>query len=335
MTGKDFSNLRTGVLGVGSMGQNHARIYNEISNLVAVVDPDEAQGRSVSERFSVAWYGDYREMLDEVDAVTIAVPTALHREVAEAVIEAGVHLLVEKPLAGNVADAKAIMTAAEAAGVTLAVGHVERHNPVVAYAKEAIERGEWGDVITMSSRRVSSFPARINDVGVLLDLSIHDIDISTYLAGSDVVSVYVVGGSMKASHEDYVNIMLEHESGLISTCETNWLTPMKIRKLGITTSRLYVELDYQHQSAQLFKSRYVDLDESNLYTSTSEFESHSIPIEKKEPLMLELNDFLSSIQNNRAPLVTGSDGLSVVMISEIALTSLKLKKVVDLLDVHD
>jgi len=140
--------LKTGIIGVGSMGQNHARIYNEISNLVAVADPNEVQGRSVAERFGIKWYSDYGEMLDVVDAVTIAVPTVLHRRVAEAAIAKGVHVLVEKPLAGNTNDAEAIVKAANKEGIILAVGHVERHNEVVSKAKELISDGKIGDILT-------------------------------------------------------------------------------------------------------------------------------------------------------------------------------------------
>ena len=322
--------IKTGVIGVGSMGQNHARIYSEISNLVAVSDPNEKQGRKIADRFGVIWYSDYREMLDVVDAVTVAVPTALHREIAENTIKAGIHLLVEKPLAGNTVDAKAIVTASETVGVILAVGHVERHNPVITHAKEAIKTGKWGDIITMSSRRVSNFPDRIHDVGVLFDLSIHDIDISTYLCDSSVVSVYAVGGSKKANHEDYINLILNHKSGVISICETNWLTPMKIRKLGITTIRNYIELDYIKQSAELFSSKYLNIDDANLYGTKLEFESEPLKIKNQEPLLLELMDFLSSIKDGTKPLVTGHDAVEVIKVSEAAFNSLKENKLVKL-----
>ena len=131
---------------------------------------------------------------------------------------------------------------------------------------------------------------------------------------------------MIAEHEDYVNILFEHQSGIISICETNWLTPMKIRKLGITTSSHYVELDYQSQSVKLFNSRYVDLNEKDLYSSDLEFESKDVQIEKKEPLLLEIKDFLSAIRDDKSPLITGKEGYEVVRISETALASLNQKK---------
>lgn len=327
---KDFQDIRTGVIGVGSMGQNHVRIYNDISNLVAVSDSSERQGRLVANRFDVDWYEDYTDMLTKVDAVSIAVPTVMHRKVAEDVARAGVHILIEKPIAGNTVDSESILRTTESEGIKLAVGHVERHNPVVAYAKKAIVEGQWGRIISMTSRRVSNFPSRIHDVGVLFDLLIHDIDICSHLSGENVNSVYAVGGMMKAKYEDYATIVLVHENKIISICEANWLTPMKIRKLGITTSTNYIELDYQNQSIESFKSDYLEVDEKNLYSSNLEFSSEVIPIIKKEPLLIEIFDFLESITKNRKPLVSGHDGLNVVKISEAALNSLRIHKPINL-----
>tara|TARA_B100001250_G_scaffold413855_1_gene449489 strand:+ start:6724 stop:7707 length:984 start_codon:yes stop_codon:yes gene_type:complete len=318
-----INDIRTGVIGVGSMGQNHARIYNEISNFVAVSDPNEKQGRMVANRFGVDWYENYSDMLDKVDAVTIAVPTIFHKDVAETIAGFGVHILVEKPLASNASDSKVIVDAANQSGVKLAVGHVERHNPVVAYAKKAIIENKWGELITLSSRRVSNFPARIHDVGVLFDLLIHDIDICTYLSGSKPKSVYAVGGKLRAKHEDHVNLVIEHENSVISICEANWLTPMKIRKLGITSLTNYVELDYQKQTVETFESNYLEVDEKNLYNSNLEFSSDSVSINKAEPLLMEIIDFLESIDKNTPPMVTGLDGFEVVKVSEAALKSLE------------
>jgi len=318
-----FETIRTGVIGVGSMGQNHARIYNEISNLVAVADPDEIQGSKVAARFNIPWYSDYNDMLDHVDAVTIAVPTVFHRTVAETVASAGVHILIEKPLADNVEDGRAILKKVEATGIICSVGHIERHNPVISVAKEALSKNEWGDLITLYSRRVSNFPDRIHDVGVLFDLLIHDIDISSYLVANKLSTVYATGGQMKAKYEDYANVVMKHENGIISVCEANWLTPMKIRKLSLTTSTNYIELDYQNQTIHLFKSDYVEVNPENLYSSNLDFSSQFLEVEKKEPLLLELLDFLKAINNNTQPLVTALDGLRVVEISEASLKSLE------------
>ena len=188
-----LKNIKTGVIGVGSMGQNHVRIYDEVSNLIAVSDVDKKQGLRLSKRYNADYFADYADMLGKVDAVTIAVPTIYHEEVVERVANAGVHILVEKPLAPSVSNAKSMLTKAEMANIVLSVGHIERHNPVIKYAKEKILEGEWGKVITMSSKRVSLFPERIKDVGVIFDLGIHDLDIIRYLSGSEVISIKSYG----------------------------------------------------------------------------------------------------------------------------------------------
>ena len=179
--------LRVGVIGVGSMGQNHARVFSEMADLVGVVDKDRETGKIVAERFNTESFENYEDLLRKgVDAVSIATPTALHYQVSKDAIESGVHVLVEKPMCSTIEEAEKLVGLAESAGLTLAVGHIERHNPVVDFAKKGIRDGRYGDVITISARRVSSLPTRIRDVGVILDLGIHDIDVMRYLLGSEV-----------------------------------------------------------------------------------------------------------------------------------------------------
>ncbi len=324
-------NIRTGVIGVGSMGQNHARVYNEISNLVAVADSNEEQGRKVAERFGVTWYGDYREMLNLVDAVTIAVPTVLHRVVAEEVATAGVHLLVEKPLAGNVVDAEAIVAAAEVSDVILTVGHIERYNAIIRHAKMCIEKGEWGEILTFSAKRFSNYPSRIHDVGVLFDLTIHDVDIISYLAAGDVKTVYAAGGkSRNKKHEDHINLVMGFEDGKLGLCETNWLTPMKVRELNITTTTGYVNLNYLTQEIEILSSQFGEIDESNLYQPPIEVSEEKTSLKGEEPLASELVDFLEAIAEKRMPLVTGIEGLRAVQLVEAGFESLKSNSVVNI-----
>ena len=318
--------VKTGVIGVGSMGQNHARVLSEVSNLVGISDPNPVQGKKIADKFGVPWFKKIDDLLPLTQAVSVAVPTSFHLEVSEKVIDYSNHLLVEKPLAGNSKDASKIVSLASNKGVILSVGHVERHNPVVKIAKEKIVTGAWGEIISMSSCRVSNFPDRIHDVGVLFDLAIHDIDICNYLAGSSITSVFASGGSKRAEHEDHVNLILQHDNNIISKCETNWLTPMKIRNLVITTSTHYVTIDFQNQSIITKNSEYHNVDKSNLYDINLSVETQELPIIKNEPLKLEIQDFLSAILNNTSPLVTGDDGLEVVRISEFAMESLKNRK---------
>jgi len=326
---KLFPDLKTGVIGVGSMGQNHARIYNEISELVAVSDINEEQGRRVAERFGIAWYSDYREMLDLVDAVTIAVPTFLHYEVAKLVTEAGVHILVEKPLAINILESEAIINLADKHNVTLAVGHVERYNPVIDCARKSLARNEWGELLTLTAKRFSNFPTRIHDVGVLFDLTIHDVDVICSLINSKVKSVFAVGGKSKnEKYEDHVCLIIEFEGGQKGICETNWLTPMKVRELNITTTTCYISINYLKQEIDIMNSSFGEVDESNLYRTPLEINKEKLKVKGKEPLENELVDFLDSITNKRKPLVCGVDGLHAVKIVQMGLSSLQNGKLV-------
>ena len=239
-------NLRVEVIGVGSMGQNHCRVYNEISNLVAVSDSNTMLAKKGREKFAVPWYNDFNDMLEHVDAVTVSVPT--FAIVYLKVIDAGVHLLVEKPLASSVEEAREIVGKARENNVVLAVGHIERHNPVIGFVRDSILNNEWGKVINLSSRRVSPYPSRISDVGVIFDTAIHDIDVLCHLSNSPVHSVYASGGSVVSDNEDYINILLNFSSGIVGSCEASWLTPMKVRKLAVTCSTHFAELDYMGQS---------------------------------------------------------------------------------------
>ena len=330
MINKKYKNIKTGVIGTGSMGQNHARILSEISDFVGIADVNEKTLKLMADKFKVKGYVDYKELLNEVDAVSIAVPTIYHHEIALNAIDSNVHLLVEKPLAMNLEEASEIVKKAKEKDVVLAVGHIERHNPVIKYTKEKIDSGEWGNLISLSSRRVSNYPARISDVGVLYDLASHDIDICLYLSSSSVKSLYLTGGKMVSKHEDHINLVMNHKSGLISVVEANWLTPMKVRNLSITTSKCFVVLDYFHQSINIYKSNFPDVNQSNLYKSGVDFDNETINLERQEPLLLELSDFLSSINNNHFPLVTGEDGADVISIVESGIKSLEDTNIIKL-----
>ena len=315
--------LKVGVIGVGSMGQNHVRVYSEIADLLGVADPDAKAGSRVSDRFAVNYYPDYRTMLREgVQAVSVCVPTSLHFQVAKDVVAAGVHLLVEKPLCATLPEAEELTGLARDAGLVLAVGHVERHNPAVGFVQRSLREGTWGGLITMSARRVSSFPERVRDVGVILDLAVHEVDVLRYLAGSPVRTVYALGGKRKHEHfEDHANILLEFQNGVSGFIEVNWLTPMKVRKLALTCERNFVEIDYTTQSAVISSATVLPHDASNLYQIPFEYYFNSVSLKKEEPLKKELEDFLDAVRTKRAPLVTGRDAVETLRVAEAAMRS--------------
>ena len=318
-----FKNIRTAVVGVGSMGQNHARIYKEISDLICIVDPDEKQGRAISKKLGIAWYPDYSQIIDKVDAVSIAVPTIYHLDVAKKLITNKINVLVEKPLAPNTDDAKKIVALSKEYGITLAVGHIERHNEVIKRTKECLNNNEWGDLISLSARRFSSFPQRIRDVGVLFDLSIHDVDIIQSLFEDKPLSVSCFGGkSFNDKFEDHVCLLMQFDNDKIGLCETNWLTPCKVRDLSITTTSHFVVVDYLSQEIKVQSLKNFNVDNSNLHKSQINFDSQILKVKGQEPLKSELIDFLSAIVKKHEPLVTGEQGLLAVKTVENALKSL-------------
>ncbi len=232
--------LRVGVVGVGVMGSNHARVFADLPGveLVGVADPDRSQRDFVSGVLGCpAFTGVDGLLAHGVDAVTIAAPTHLHHDLALVCIERGVHVLVEKPIASSVEEGRAIIAAARRAGVTLMVGHVERFNPAVEAIKEAI-RDE--DILSIAITRVGPFPPRMSNVGVVIDLAVHDIDLIRWFTDSDIVEVQPQLSSAVAEREDIALLQFRTASGVLAHINTNWLTPFKARNVTIATRNKYV-----------------------------------------------------------------------------------------------
>lgn len=325
--------MRVGVVGVGAMGQNHARVYSEIADLVGVADPNVKAGGPVSNRFNVSYFTDHKDLLkEELDAVSVCVPTELHAKVALDVIKAEVPLIVEKPLATNVKEASRVVDAAKESGVTLAVGHIERHNPAVGAVHRHLKEGSYGDLVTATARRVSSFPGRVRDIGVVMDLGVHDIDVLRYLVGAPVESVFALGGrKVHETFEDHANVLLRFENGVHGFVEVNWLTPMKVRRLALTCLKNFVELDYTEQSITVSSSTLGPLDPFNLYQIPLEHHTQRIHVRKEEPLKRELEDFLDAIRRKRPPLVPGEDALETLRVALAATESHRTGKLVQLM----
>lgn len=238
--------LNIGVIGIGSMGKNHARVCSELENveLAGIADTNIEAAKKIAERFNAKSFIDYKELLPLVDAVIVATPTITHHDISMDLLNNGKHVLVEKPVCNSVEKAEALSRKAEESGLVLAVGHIERHNPVVKFVKDAMDSKKFGELITIASKRVSNFPGRIKDVGVIFDFGVHDIDVMRYLAGN-IESVYARAGKFNnIDYEDHANIVLNFENGICGIVEVNWLTPTKIRKLFLTCSENFVEADY-------------------------------------------------------------------------------------------
>ncbi len=308
-----------GVIGVGSMGYNHVRIYSELenANLVAISDMVRGTLDKVSKEFNTVGYVDYDNILqiDDIEAVNICVPTVFHHDVAMRAIEAGKNVLVEKPIASKLPEAKEMINAAKDAGVILATGHVERFNPAVRVAKELLDAGEIGEVVTANAKRLGPYPPRIRDVGVAIDLAIHDIDIFNYLFESKANTVYAnMSSKLKnCEFEDHAEIMTKYDSGVLTILETNWLTPYKKRQLNITGVDGIISVDYGNQTVTLYK-------ENN--------QVENVKVENKEPLKEELRSFVNAVQQDTEPEVTGQDGYEALRIVDAAMKSSKDKRLV-------
>jgi hypothetical protein len=302
--------LRVGVVGVGTMGSNHARVYADLPGvrLVGVADPDPKQRELVSSVLGCPAFSDIEQLLSEgVDAVTIAAPTHLHQELALACIARGVHVLVEKPIAPSVAEGNAIIAAARRAGVVLMVGHVERFNPTVETIKEAI-RGE--DILSIAITRVGPFPPRMSNVGVVIDLAVHDIDLIRWFTDSDIVEVQPQLSSAMAEREDIALLQFRTASGVLAHINTNWLTPFKARNVTIATRRKYIMGDLlTRQVTECFG-----------FQPDGAYSMRHLSVGHAEPLRAELQAFASAICGDKRPTVTGEEGVASL---EIAIRCLE------------
>jgi UDP-N-acetylglucosamine 3-dehydrogenase len=291
--------IKVGVVGLGAMGQHHARLYSQLNcELVGVADSNFERAREIGEKYHTRYYSDYRELLPQVEAVSIAVPTTLHHNVAMDFLKEGVHCLVEKPIAFSLDDAAEMIDAAACRDVKLAIGHIERFNPAVLKLKQMVDSGMLGKLLIISTRRVGPFVSRIRDVGVVIDSATHDIGVVRYLIGKEPIGMFSRVGSLKHCKEDHAIIVLDFDN--ITACiEVNWFTPHKVRSLVATGSEGIAYLDYIEQTVTLHNSHEVEIAD----------------IQKAEPLKLEVEEFLNCVINHTRPAVDGEEGLEILKIS--------------------
>ena len=293
--------VNVGVIGVGAMGENHVRVYHKIeeANLIAVSDVSERALKKIEKKYGAKGYTDYCELLEnpDIEVVSVCVPTTFHHAVVMEAIRHKKHILVEKPIAFTLTEAEEMITAAKEAGVILATGHVERFNPAVQKAKELIDDGVIGDIVSAFAKRVGPLPPRIKDVGVSIDLAIHDLDIMNYLFEEEITQVY---GTMNSSFddsefEDHAEIMVSFDNESTGIIEVNWLTPYKRRELELTGTAGIISVDYIQQSIEVYGKFAQDIE-----------------IKHEEPLKGELNSFLHSVVEGEEPVITGEDGLKAL-----------------------
>lgn len=317
--------VRVGVIGVGNMGSNHARVFAMLrsAELVAVADPDPGARDEVAALTGARACADHRELLDLVDAVSVAVPTSLHLPVALDCLRAGRHVLVEKPLALTVADGTALLDAARARGLVLQVGHVERFNPAVR-ALDKILAGERLRVLT--ARRLSPPTPRVRDIDVVLDLLIHDLDIVTHLARSAVSDVSAMGATGPDGSLELVLAHLRFASGTLADLVASKVTQQRVRELELSGEQMFVTVNYRTRDVTIFRDATVSpLREAGVATYRQEGIIQKPLIPTTEPLYLELKHFLDCVAG-RSPVMRPEEALAslalAVRVRDAALANL-------------
>jgi UDP-N-acetylglucosamine 3-dehydrogenase len=311
--------LGVAVIGAGFWGKNHARIFKELeeTELLAFYDINAERAKSAAEQFGVKAYTSIGKLLKrrDIEAVSICVWSVNLAKETLTALKSGKHVLVEKPMATNVKQAKKLLETAEEKGLYLTVGFLMRFIPGIQYMKNAIEDKTIGNLVCATAKRVSEWPERIGDVGVVKDTAIHDIDIMRYLFGEEPIAVYAKTGSMKyTKFEDYAQIMLTFEGGKSAFIESNWLTPYKTRSLVVTGSRAIMKLDYITQDLTIEDAK----------------ETRQPRYLWQEPLKLELKHFANCVLKKEKPIITGVDGLKALQIADAALKSSAIGKAVKL-----
>ncbi len=300
------SKLKCAVIGVGVMGKNHVRTYSQIqkADLVAISDTRKTLVEGMAEEFGCRAYEDFRVMLDKEkpELVSVCVPTSAHFSVAKECLERGIHVLLEKPIAMNEEEARALLELADRCKVQLLVGHIERFNPAIQKLKTMLKKGDLGRITNIMARRVGGFPPQIKDANIAVDLAIHDIDIVNFILEELPLEV---SSSKRRYHiegrEDSVEFFLKYKD-CSAYVQANWITPVKIRKLNITCTEGYLELDYINQRIELYQSNYEKFREeigsfSDYILRFSEPDKTIIEVAKKEPLKEELSYMISCIRN--------------------------------------
>ena len=324
--------IKVAVIGLGNMGKHHVRNYSELgdAHLVAVCDLQENLTNEFEKKYNCKGYTNLTKMLENerIDAVSITVPTALHYPIAFEVISKKIHVLIEKPICDTVEKAEKLLKLAETNHTIVMIGHIEPFNPAVQKLKEIIDNNELGKVTSLISRRVGAFPAQIKDANVIIDLAVHDIDIFSYILNKQPDTIYGNAGSALINgREDYAEIMLTYgdQNGMM---QVNWITPIRIRKLSVTGTKGYAELNYMTQELTVYESNYHE-DHDDFGDFIIKFGNpteHQIDIEKKEPLKEELNHFLLCIKENKKPLIHGKVGIQALQTALSVMDIINIKK---------
>ncbi len=314
--------IKTCVIGLGSMGRNHARVLGDLQTaaFVGVADPAANVRAAYRPLQGVKVYAEYREMLERErpEAAIVAVPSELHCEIVADLAAAGVHVLVEKPMSKRLDEADRMIEVTRAAGVKFMVGHIERFNPAVQEIKQRVASKEIGEVFQLHARRLSPFPPRVTDVGVILDLATHDIDVMHFITGSTVVRTYAeTARRAHATCEDTLNGLLRFSNGVVGVLDISWLSPQKLRQLSVLGPGGMYVCDYLTQDVHFYKNGRINdsWEPATHFSGAIEGDVLKTYIPKREPLRVELEAFLACILDDTPPPVSGEEGRTALRVA--------------------
>lgn len=292
--------IKVGVAGVGAMGKNHARVLSLLENaeLTAIFDLDKAKAEELAGLYGAQAVTSLEEFSGLVDAAAVAVPTVAHRAVAGYLLEQGKHVLVEKPLSESLTEAQELVALAQAKNLVLQVGHIERFNPVMKQLEDRIKQPRF-----IEATRLSPFPHRSMDIGVVLDLMIHDLEIILHLVRSPIISIDAVGVPVLTKREDIANARLRFANGCVANVTASRVSDKKMRKIQVFHTEGYISLDYQEQSGHLYKRDGMAIAREDVL------------VEKDEPLKLELSAFVESVRQGVDPVVSGQQGADALRLA--------------------
>jgi len=303
---------RVGVIGVGHLGQHHARVYTELlgAHLVGVVDQNESRAAAIGENLGVPWFTEIDDFIERAapEAVSVVVPTSMHFEIARKALKSGIHVLIEKPVTTTVNEAEQLLRIAAESDLVLQVGHIERFNSAVQYISKIVH-----EPLFLQSRRLGPYSPRISDVGVVLDLMIHDIDIILSLVRSEISDISATGRCIRSDHEDIASAQISFANGSMAHILVSRVSERRLRQLEIMEPERYVTIDYETQDVSI--NRCVRQNNSSLV----EVIEHPV-FPKSEPLKLELQHFVTCVREGKQPLVGITDGKRAL---EVAVSVLK------------
>ncbi len=320
--------LKVAVIGAGHLGKEHSRIYSEMPevNLVGVVDTNKDVGEAVAQRCKTRYYSSFKKILSEVDVASVVVPTKSHYEITKELLNNGIHVLVEKPMTGTVSEAEDLIKLSRQSSAILQPGYVERFNP----ALDAIKKLDVS-LKFIECHRLSPFSFRSADIGVVLDLMIHDIDIILYLSKSKVKKIDAVGVNVIADKEDIANARIQFENGCVANITASRVSFEPMRRIRLFSENSYISLDYQKQEALIYKKspkltlKSIDTENRGVSNITDlknfsfgdMLKIERIKMDNQEPLRKELESFIDCVKNGKQPVVSGEEGIAAIKIADV------------------